>query len=454
MLLIKRIYQQALILLLWIFGLNNCTTPSEEAAQPNTPPNIVVLFVDDLGYGDIGCYGHPTIQTPNIDRMAIEGMKFTNFYSGSPACTASRYALLTGRYPIRSGFSWVLYPKSKRGIHPAEITLAEGLKEAGYSTACYGKWHLGTTKNEFLPLQNGFDDYLGLPYSNDMLPPNHPEIALLSGNDTLSMGPDQSELTKLYTEKAKSFISQNQDQPFFLYVPYTMVHIPLFPGKAFQGKSLRGLYGDTVEEIDWSVGEIMNHLKSLNLDKNTIVWFTSDNGPWILKKELGGSSGLLRDGKGSTWEGGMRVPGIAWGADFIPSGSYCTNIATTLDIYATSLQLAGQHIPGDRPVDGQNILHYFNQEESKDSQKVFHYYGPKALHAIRKGKWKLHIQTSSQLGIDYFEGTLPLLFNLEEDPEEKYNLADQLPEKVAELSDLIATHRAEVQSSGNFWDNQ
>ena len=225
------------------------------------------MFVDDLGYGDLGVYGHPTIKTPNLDRMAQEGMKFTNFYSGSPACTASRYALLTGKYPIRSGFPWVLYPKSEKGIHPKEFTLAEGLKSAGYQTACYGKWHLGTTSPEFMPTANGFDEYFGLPYSNDMLPPKHPSIALLEQTDTLTLDPDQSLLTKSYTEKALSFIKKNQQHPFFLYLPYSMVHIPLFPGKSFENKSTRGRYGDTVEEIDWSVGQILDQLKILGLEK-------------------------------------------------------------------------------------------------------------------------------------------------------------------------------------------
>ncbi len=442
-----------------LLGTWGCQTSNEESNTnvgpiiQERPPNIVVLFVDDLGYGDISCYGHPSIRTPNIDRMASEGMKFTNFYSGSPACTASRYALLTGRYPIRSGFPWVLYPKSERGIHPEELTLAEGLKKAGYATACYGKWHLGTTQPEFLPLQNGFDDYYGLPYSNDMLPPKHPEIALLSGNDTLFMGPDQSRLTQAYTEKAIDFISQNQDQPFLLYVPYSMVHIPLYPGEAFAGRSPRGLYGDAVEEIDWSVGQILDQLEQLNLDENTIVWFTSDNGPWIIKDQAGGSSGLLRDGKGSTWEGGMRVPGIAWGADFIPPGSYCTNIATTLDIYTTSLAMAGIETPNDRPVDGSNISSFFIPNAPKLEDKTFFYYGPRELHAVRSGKWKLHLKTSSQTGINYFaEAGLPLLFNLEEDPSEKYDLSEDFPSIVDRLMTLAEEHTEQVKQSGNFWD--
>ncbi|MCB0587056.1 MAG: sulfatase, partial [Phaeodactylibacter sp.] len=364
-------------------------------SQPAPPakPNIIILFCDDLGYGDLGTYGHPTIRTPNLDRMAAEGMKFTNFYSGSPACTASRYALLTGRYPIRSGFSWVLYPASERGIHPEELTLAEGLKQAGYQTACFGKWHLGTTKKEYLPLQNGFDEYLGLPYSNDMIPPKFPDIALLQGNDTLELNPDQNRLTALYTSRAKAFIKKNKNRPFFLYLPYAMPHVPLHPGAAFSGKSPRGTYGDVVEEIDWSVGEILKLLDEQGLSENTLVFFTSDNGPWIIKNEEGGSAGLLRDGKGSTWEGGMREPAIARWPGTVEPGSVQVSQSSTLDLYATAMKLAGTALPEGRAIDGNDIGPMLRGEAGdRVASPPFFYYGPNELHAVRNGPWKLHIR--------------------------------------------------------------
>ena len=295
------------ILSLLLIGFFAACAP-QEVAVADQKPNVVIIFCDDLGYGDLTSYGHPTIKTPHLDRMVAEGMKFTNFYSGSPACTASRYALLTGRYPVRSGFGWVLVPSSPRGMHPLELTLAEGLKNAGYQTAMFGKWHLGVTKSDYMPLQNGFDEFLGLPYSNDMIPPKWKDIPLIEGNDTLEFNPDQTQLTRLYTERAVDFISRKKDDPFFLYLPYAMPHVPLMPGSEFT-ESERGKYGNVVEEIDWGVGQVLEALKAQGIEKNTLVFFTSDNGPWIIKKEKGGSAGLLRDGKGSTWEGGMRGTG-------------------------------------------------------------------------------------------------------------------------------------------------
>lgn len=416
-------------------------------------PNIVIIFCDDLGYGDLTSYGHPTIKTPNLDRMASEGMKFTNFYSGSPACTASRYALLTGRYPIRSGFGWVLSPRSPRGMHPEEITLAEGMKNVGYSTAMFGKWHLGVTKTEYLPLQNGFDEFLGLPYSNDMIPPKWKDIPLIDGNDTLEHNPDQTKLTKMYTERAVDFIERKKDEPFFLYVPYAMPHVPLMPGEDFND-SERGAYGDVVEEIDWGVGEIMKTLKAQGIAENTLVFFTSDNGPWIIKNEKGGSSGLLRDGKGSTWEGGMRVPGIAWWPGTVEAGTIQTQRASTLDLYHTAFSLTGQSVPKDRPVDGRDISEILQNGTTQNDDPYFYYGLNNKLMAVRKGPWKLHTVTYSQTGQDYFEGKLPLLFNLSIDPSEKYEVSDDNPEVVAELQQLITTHQKQLESEPTFFDKQ
>lgn len=416
------------------------------------PPNIIILFCDDLGYGDLSGYGHPTIRTPNLDRMVAEGMKFTNFYSGSPACTASRYALLTGRFPARSGFDWVLYPGSERGIHPREWTLAEGLKRAGYATACFGKWHLGSTKKEYLPLQNGFDEYLGLPYSNDMLPPQHPPIALIEGNDTLQLNPGQEQLSALYTERAKAFIRKHGRERFFVYLPYAMPHVPLHPGEAFAGRSPRGAYGDVVEEIDWSVGEILQLLKDEGIERNTLVFFTSDNGPWIIRDSLGGSAGLLRDGKGSTWEGGMRVPGIAWWPGAVEAGALQLQPASTLDLYATCLALAGQELPAGRSIDGRDISNLLlGKTDAAATEKPYFYYGPHELQAIRKGPWKLHVITSSQTGRDYFNGKLPLLFNLDADPSEMYDLSAARPDIVRDLMAEIERQKRAVAEEGSFF---
>ncbi len=414
-------------------------------------PNVIILFADDMGYGDVGVNGHPTIKTPNLDRMAMEGKRWTNFYSTSPACTASRYGILTGRYPDRSGFSWVLYPDSPKGMHPKEETLAENLKGQGYRTAMYGKWHLGTTKPEFLPLQNGFDEYIGLPYSNDMIPPKWPDIPLFFNNDTLELNPDQRKLTKLYTEKAIEFMQKGEGEPFFIYMPYAMPHVPLFPGEEFMGQSRRGEYGDVIEEIDWSVGRIMDYLTESGLAENTLVWFTSDNGPWIIKNEKGGSAGLFRDGKGSTWEGGQREPSFAWWPGKIEAGSLSMEIAATKDIYATVTQLAGAEIPSDRLVDG-IPLDLFATTDASDEDRTFFYYGfDNTVFAARKGAWKLHIRTNSQTGKTYFDDPMPLLFNLDVDPSEQYNVAASNPGIVKELQALIDRHNENSARNPDFF---
>lgn len=436
-----------LILIMIFICFSSCETNKPSIEKPN----IIILFADDMGYGDLSSFGHPTIKTPNLDRMVAEGMKFTNFYTGSPACTASRYSLLTGRYPIRSGFGWVLNPDSPRGIHPKEITLAEAMKTAGYNTAAFGKWHLGVTKTEYMPLQNGFDEYLGLPYSNDMIPPNWKDIPLVDGNDTIEHNPDQTKLTKAYTDRALAFIEKSKNDPFFLYLPYAMPHVPLNPGANFNS-SERGKYGDVVEEIDWSVGEIINKLKALNLDKNTLVFFASDNGPWIIKNEKGGSAGLLRDGKGSTWEGGMRVPGIAWWPGTVEAGTIQTQRASTLDLYTTAFSLIGKTKPTDRPLDGRDITDLL-KSKSIDEGKPYFYYGlGNQLFAVRKGPWKLHIKTYSQTGKDYFEGKLPLLFNLSIDPSEQWDVSDANLDIVADLQTEINEHLEKLKSEPTFFD--
>lgn len=413
-------------------------------------PNFIVIYVDDMGYGDLGINGNPNIKTPHLDDMALEGTRFSNYYSASPACTASRYALLTGKYPARAGFRWVLSPKDSLGIHPAEQTIAELLKEQGYKTAMFGKWHLGSTKRDYLPTYNGFDVYFGLPYSNDMIPPKYPDIALLDGVDTVQMNPDQAQLTRMYTEKAIAFMEKNSKSPFFIYLPYAMPHTPLFASKDFLGRSKRGLFGDVVEELDYYIGQLKDYLVKKGLAKNTYVVFTSDNGPWLTQYERGGSAGLFRDGKGSTWEGGVRVPFILWGHKSIKKGAVVDEVFTALDVLPTIGNLS-QSPPLKNQIDGVDLGNLWTAKGKGKS--VFYYFGiDHQLMAVRKGPWKLHVKTYSQLGVSYFDNTIPLLFDLDEDPSEKYNLATKHPEIVEELKELIRLKAEAVNQTGSFWN--
>ncbi len=325
------------------------------------PPNIVVILADDLGYGDLGSYGHPTIATPNLDRMAALGMKFTQYYAGSSVCSPSRAALLTGRYPIRSGLTRVLEPRSTGGIPSDEITLAEVLKTAGYATACVGKWHLGW-QPKYLPTNHGFDSYFGIPYSNDMSPATQPGNPVFSAapptplirglEATNSDEPDQRMLTRRYTEEAVGFLRQHAGRrPFFLYLAHTMPHVPVSASALFDGKSRRGRYGDAVEELDWSCGQIASALTELGIERDTLVIFTSDNGPWLSKREDGGSAGPFREGKVSTWEGGFRAPLIARWPGKIATGVTTPAFATAMDLFATCTALAGRSPLPRRPAD-------------------------------------------------------------------------------------------------------
>lgn len=436
--------------LILILPLLSCV---QRAKSPPTP-NFIILFCDDLGYGDLSCYGHPTIKTPNIDQMAREGMKFTQFYVGASLCTPSRAALLTGRYPIRSGMCsnkrGVLFPDSDGGLPQDEITIARALKEKGYKTACIGKWHLGHLP-PYLPTNHGFDYYFGIPYSNDMSPAQNdgegaghfPPIPLLENEKTIKLEPDQSLLTKQYTEKAISFINQHMNDPFFLYLPYTFPHTPLYASETFKGKSKRGLYGDTVQEIDWSVGEILNTLKRKNLDKNTFVFFTSDNGPWLLRKNDGGSAGLLRAGKGTTWEGGMREPAIAWWPGEIARSTICNALCCTMDLFTTILTLANIPIPDDRTIDGVNILPLLNQEKAS-VRNVFFYYAGANLYAARKGPWKAHfwsIENEFSSDRKDIKHDPPLLFNIENDPSERFDISNKYPEIIEEIKEEVRFHQ-------------
>lgn len=408
-------------------------------------PNIIILFADDLGYGDLGAFGHPTIRTPNLDRMASEGMKWTQFYVGASVCSPSRAALLTGRLPIRSGMAGetrhVFFPNSAGGLPQEELTLAEALKEQEYATACIGKWHLGHLPR-FLPTEHGFDYYFGLPYSNDMHVERRgdPPVPLLRNKEIIEQPVQQETLTARYTEEALQFIRRNRDQPFLLYLPYTFPHVPLFASDRFLGRSPRGLYGDVVEEIDWSVGRITSLLRELNLHERTLVVFTSDNGPWLTEGLEGGSAGLLRNGKGSTWEGGMRVPCITWWPGNVPAGRVNTTPATTMDLFATAVDLAGGELASDRTYDGVSLKPLLRGSNEAVRDVVFFYRGTQ-LRAVRHGPWKAHFVTQEPYsGQPPEHHDPPLLYQLDKDPSEVFNVAAEHPEALTEIRKIVDEH--------------
>ncbi|SOE23188.1 arylsulfatase [Spirosomataceae bacterium TFI 002] len=435
--------------------------------------NVIIVFIDDEGYGDVGTYGATGFETPNIDKMASKGMKFTNFYAAQPVCSASRAGLLTGSYPNRIGINGALFPYDTVGINSNEYTIAEMFKDQGYSTACFGKWHLGWQK-EFLPLQHGFDEYLGLPYSNDMWPYDNatgaklpiernrakfPELPLIEGNntiETISSLKDQDKLTTLYTEKAVDFINRNAKDPFFLYVPHTMGHIPLGVSDKFRGKSEQGLYGDVMMEIDWSVGEIMKALEQNNISDNTIVIFTTDNGPWLNFGNHAGSAGGLREGKVTSWEGGQRVPFIIQWPNNVPEGTVCNKLACSIDLLPTLAVLTEGKL-SKNIIDGKDISSLFKGDfQSKPRETILYYHGKNNLNAVRKDNWKLVLPHTfysyhAELGNDGHSGkrikTLvekPELYNMMRDPGEYYNVIDNYPEKVEELMLVVEEARKEL----------
>lgn len=426
-------------------------------------PNVIIIFMDDMGYGDLSSAGHPTIMTPNIDRLSNKGLKWTNFYTASSVCSPSRGALLTGRYPIRIGLASekegkrVFFPESTGGLPSKEITIAEMLKENGYETAMVGKWHLGHLP-EFLPTTQGFDYYFGIPYSNDMdavkwglesffsKPDiNMWKVPLMENENIIERPANQFTITKRYTEKAIDFINTNKDKPFFLYLAHSMVHTPLFASEGFQDTSKRGLFGDVMNEVDWSVGMIMDTLKKLELENNTLVIFTSDNGPWLMMLEQGGSAGLLRDGKGTTWEGGMRVPGIFYMPGKISPG-ITTELGSTLDLLPTIASLTGAHLPKDREMDGFDLgsVLFENKPGKRDH---FIYYRQNEIYAVRKGAYKAHYITETCYKKDNqrVDHQQPLLFNVNKDPGEYFNHAEDFPELIDEMQNLVQQHQKTVE---------
>jgi arylsulfatase A len=430
------------------------------AALASERPNVVIIFADDLGYGDLGCYGSPTIRTPHLDRMAAEGLRFTDFYSASEVCTPSRAALLTGRYPIRSGMCGsrrVLFPNSKGGLPPSEVTIAEALRETGYATAHVGKWHLGIHEGS-RPLEQGFQQSFGLPYSNDMdgragLPkgssgsPNPPEdgwnVPLIRDGKVVEQPAVQTTLTKRYTEEAVAFIRKHKEQPFFLYFAHTFPHVPMFASPEFKGKSRAGIYGDAVEELDWSVGQVLDTLRREGSAENTPVFFTSDNGPWLIMGDQGGSAGLLREGKGSTWEGGMRVPGIAWMPGRIKPG-VTTDLAQAMDLLPTVLALAGARLPENVTLDGIDLAPLLFEARSLPERPFFYYRGDQ-LFACRLGQWKAHFKTQNGYGQPKADAhDPPLLFHLGRDPSEKRNVAAAHADVLATITEAVTSHQTSV----------
>ena len=441
--------------------------------QTTENPNVIIVFIDDEGYGDVGCYGATGFETPYLDQMASKGMRFTSFYSAQAVCSASRAGLLTGCYPNRIGFSGALFPRDVVGLNPQEYTIAEMLKEQGYATACFGKWHLGWQK-EFLPLQHGFDEYVGLPYSNDMWPNSnvtgerlpegkgrgsYPELPLIEGNEVverITSLEGQDKLTTLYTEKAVDFINRNAEGPFFLYVPHTMGHIPLGVSDKFRGKSEQGLYGDVMMEIDWSVGEIMRTLEENNIIENTIVIFTTDNGPWLNFGNHGGSAGGLREGKTTCWEGGQRVPFIIHWPEKVPAGTICNKLGCAVDLLPTLAAITDGKL-SDNKIDGVDIESLFMGDfESEPRETILYYLGKNNLNAVRKGNWKLvlpHTYRSydTEPGNDGHGGKRiqtvlekPELYNMIRDPGEQYNVIEYHPEKLTEIMSVVEKAREEL----------
>ena len=412
-------------------------------------PNIILINCDDLGYGDLGCYGSTVNATPNLDRLAAEGMRFTDFYMASPWCSPSRAAMLTGCYPKRIGFDCgVLFPGQAEGLDPNETTVARLLKDVGYDTAIVGKWHCGD-QPEFLPTRHGFDRYYGIPYSNDMgrqlnadgslrQPQGkaRPPLPLMRDETVIQQQPDQTGITERYVEECVRFLRQDRDKPFFLYFAHMYVHLPLYVPELFMRASRNGRYGAAVACIDWSVGVLMHELRELGLADNTLVLFTSDNGSRM--SDGGGSNGVLRGTKGTTWDGGMRLPLIAWKPGLVPAGSEQTALAASMDLLPTLCNLAGASLP-ELPIDGVDITALLRGEEASPREH-FHYYANSRLEAVRDERWKLHVHKSRHQNMEVVRE----LYDLRADPGETRNCAAEEPEVVARLQGLLSSMRDEL----------
>jgi arylsulfatase A len=427
----------------------------EVIVENRMPPNIVIIFADDQGYQDLGCFGSPTVKTPNIDRLAKQGMRFTNFYSAYCVCSASRASLMTGCYQPRLSIPGVLSPNSNVGLHPDEVTIADMLKTKGYATMCVGKWHLGD-KPQTLPTAQGFDHYFGLPYSNDMARiegwgNNVDDLdkiwelkkwdiyknALYRDLEVIESPLNQVTMTNRYTEEAVGFIRNHKDKPFFLYFPHTMVHVPLFVSDDRYDRDPHKAYKLAVEHIDWSVGQILETLNELGIDDNTLIVYSSDNGPWLSKKHHGGSALPLRAGKGTTYEGGMRVPGIMRWPERIPAGTVCDEVAGTIDLLPTIASLVGAKLPG-HPIDGLDISALLTNPKAPSPHREigYFYYKNNKVEAVRRGKWKLRVA-----------GKEPELYDLDADVSESTNVAVPNPNVVSELKELIAKYDADLKAN-------
>lgn len=459
-----------------------CLPHLGQAAEPTTTPNIVLIFTDDQGYSDVGCFGAKGFRTPNFDRMAVEGTRLTNFYVAQAVCTASRAALMTGCYSNRVSMSGALNHESRVGINPDELLLPEILKKRGYATAIYGKWHLGTLP-VFHPGRNGFDDWVGIPYSNDNGPLHPivkgiPGLPLFENDRVIATDPDQSQFTKLFTDRAVKFIETNKDRPFFLYIPHVMPHVPIFASDRFRGKSELGLYGDVIEELDWSVGKIMKTLKDQGLDEKTLVIFCSDNGPFLSYGSHAGHAVPLREGKLTTFEGGVRVPAIVRWPGHVPAGRVCDELISTIDLLPTLAKLVDGEMPTNK-IDGVDVGPVLFGE-GKSARETFFYYAGTELQAVRSGKWKLHLPhdyltvagpTRSDGKPANFENLKPesmsmsgirgiasrhgykverieeSLYNLDTDPGETKNVAEAHPDIVKRLLVLAEQARADLGDS-------
>ena len=429
------------------------TCPLNASDRPVSKPNIVLILIDDMGYGDIGPFGSTKNRTPNLDRMAREGMKFTSFYA-APVCSVSRAQVITGCYGARVSIPGVFSPGGRDGLNAAEHSIAELMKAQGYATMIIGKWHLGD-QPEFLPTRHGFDHYLGIPYSNDM---NHKSavdgrsvVPLLRDDRVIELldGRGQDGITQRYTEEAVNFIRQNQERPFFLYLPHTAVHVPIHPGDRFRDQSANGRYGDWVEEVDWSAGRVLDTLRELKLDRRTLVIFTSDNGPWLVKGKDSGVAGPLRGGKGSTWEGGVREPTLAWWPGQVAPGTVCDAIAGNIDFLPTFVTLVGGVVPTDRKIDGRNFAPLLFGAAMDSPLPAHYYYKGYKLEAVRDGPWKLALGPQTEgMGLKGIPADAsqpePRLYNLNTDIGERTNVAANHPELVKRLQALAAQMAADI----------